>query len=680
MANKQYLKIFKTESDYYSQYGELGDPHVVLIEDSENSRNVIFYDSLKESKDYFTIVALDEDITVKLTHNNLQYYNNSSNNWETVVANESVNISAGEKMKIKISNPSQVSTGGIGKFVVDKPFKVEGNIMSLLYGESFIGKKELKESYSFKDLFADCTTLQSASALVLPARIITPHCYHSMFYNCSSLKDAPQLPAIQLANCCYQNMFERCSSLKNTPRLPATTLAEDCYFEMFNGCSSLTTTPELPATTLAKGCYCAMFSYCNSLSVINKLPATTLEINCYNGMFSECHSLKNAPELPATTLAKQCYYQMFNRCYSLTTAPALPATTLDYMCYEFMFKECTSLKTAPALPATTLAEHCYNQMFLGCTSLKTAPALPATTLKNSCYWKMFMGCKSLTETPTLPAKTLTNYCYESMFDGCSSLITVNTISGTKMALDCYKYMFSGCTSLTSSPALPATTLAGGCYSGMFYGCSGLNKSPILPATELKEYCYESMFKNCTNLKEITIYAKTFENGCLSGWVDGIIECTIIKNVCTLKSNFPNGSIPSTFTVKEYCKNTPSIINPFGAGSNVLFKYTISDSYYVNYTPTEKNDKFSNLTNLKNCFPNVNLDINVIYAPSNSIGENVATRMWYKGETLSTFLDKVPKITYNISSLVFVISGILGIPEIDTSHTGIIPNPDYDLLP
>ena len=39
-----------------------------------------------------------------------------------------------------------------------------------------------------------------------------------------------------------------------------------CYCNMFSGCSSLTQAPELPATTLANRCYLSMFSNCTSLT------------------------------------------------------------------------------------------------------------------------------------------------------------------------------------------------------------------------------------------------------------------------------------------------------------------------------------------------------------------------------------------------------------------------------
>ena len=164
-------------------------------------------------------------------------------------------------------------------------------------------------------------------------------------------------------------MFSSCTSLTQAPKLPATTLADYCYDEMFSGCTSLTQAPELPATTLAYGCYADMFSVCTSLTHAPELPATTLAERCYNGMFSSCTSLTQAPKLPATTLADYCYDEMFSGCTSLTQAPELPATTLAYDCYDGMFSGCTSLTQAPELPATTLADYCYDVMFSGCTNL-----------------------------------------------------------------------------------------------------------------------------------------------------------------------------------------------------------------------------------------------------------------------------------------------------------------------
>ncbi len=139
---------------------------------------------------------------------------------------------------------------------------------------------------------------------------------------------------------------------------------------MFYGCTSLTQAPVLPATTLANGCYNSMFYGCTSLAQAPALPATTMAAYCYSFMFQDCTSLAQAPALPATTLADYCYSYMFYGCTSLAQAPTLPATTLVDYCYSNMFYGCTSLIQAPALPATILAEGCYNGMFWGCTALK----------------------------------------------------------------------------------------------------------------------------------------------------------------------------------------------------------------------------------------------------------------------------------------------------------------------
>ena len=148
------------------------------------------------------------------------------------------------------------------------------------------------------------------------------------------------------------------------------TMANYCYYYMFQGCTSLTQAPALPATTLADYCYSFMFSGCTSLTQAPALPSTTLAIFCYYGMFYDCTSLTQAPTLPAATLSGYCYADMFNGCTSLTQAPTLPATTLSDSCYTNMFNGCTSLIQAPVLPSTTLSQYCYNGMFYGCTSLK----------------------------------------------------------------------------------------------------------------------------------------------------------------------------------------------------------------------------------------------------------------------------------------------------------------------
>ena len=101
-----------------------------------------------------------------------------------------------------------------------------------------------------------------------PTVLSKTECYKSMFYQCTNLTAAPELPATTLTTYCYQSMFSGCTSLKTAPPiLPATTLKTYCYSNMFCNCTSLTNAPELPATTLATRCYDCMFINCTSLKV-----------------------------------------------------------------------------------------------------------------------------------------------------------------------------------------------------------------------------------------------------------------------------------------------------------------------------------------------------------------------------------------------------------------------------
>ena len=95
-----------------------------------------------------------------------------------------------------------------------------------------------------------------------------------------------------MASNCYKYMFQGCTSLIQAPALPATTLAGSCYYKLFQGCTSLTQAPSLPATTLATYCYSYMFYGCTGLTQAPALPATTLASNCYSSMLRGCTSIK----------------------------------------------------------------------------------------------------------------------------------------------------------------------------------------------------------------------------------------------------------------------------------------------------------------------------------------------------------------------------------------------------
>lgn len=178
------------------------------------------------------------------------YGSTDQENWSlignTISGLMTATVPANGKLYLKANTDSwhqtQLYNANI-KFNISDPVNVGGNIMSLLYGDDYKGKKVFPtgSSQNFTSLFENCSIV-SAEDLILPATTLTPYC--------------------------YQNMFSYCTSLTTAPALPATTLAENCYSGMFYGCTALTTAPVLPAATLAIGCYMSMFSDCSSLDTI----------------------------------------------------------------------------------------------------------------------------------------------------------------------------------------------------------------------------------------------------------------------------------------------------------------------------------------------------------------------------------------------------------------------------
>ena len=364
-------------------------------------KNIIDGDTVNVpiNRDYLTFTAEEDGSSFEMKNFNkndpeVHYSLDGGETWTRLLQGDTILLAhKGDKALLRGGNPQGFSKGeyDFSTFKMTGKVAASGNVMSLIDGSG--SSTEIPCSYCFRKLFSGCT----------------------------SLTQAPELPATTLASYCYWGMFLGCTSLTQSPALPATTLAEKCYYEMFSGCTGLTQAQDLSATSMAGYSCQRMFYNCTSLTQAPALQATKLgKYSCQN-MFSNCTSLTQAPALPATTLSTYCYDGMFSGCTSLTQAPALPATSLESSCYYKMFEGCTSLTQAPALPATRMCVYCYQSMFSGCTSLTQAPALPATSLESSCYYKMFEGCTSLTQAPVLPATRIVYDSYENMFRGCTNL-------------------------------------------------------------------------------------------------------------------------------------------------------------------------------------------------------------------------------------------------------------------
>lgn len=299
---------------------------------------------------YLTLVARGSGGFRLSSATTFQYSKDEGNTWTNATSATTISVSNGDRVMFK--GTLSPSIAGIGIFSANTQFEAEGNPMSLLYDDNFIGQTSTIRS-SFFHLFSGCTSLTNIDNLRLVATTLTDGCYEEMFYGCTSLTSIP------------------------SGFLPATTMKSMCYYYMFANCTSLTSIPSnlLPATTLSNSCYGWMFYNCTSLASIPSgfLPATTLDEECYVDMFRECTSLTSVPTdlLPSTTLAQSCYSGMFQGCTSLTTTPQLLASTLPSYCYSFMFYGCSRLNYVKCLATDITANRCTRNWLNGVASSGT---------------------------------------------------------------------------------------------------------------------------------------------------------------------------------------------------------------------------------------------------------------------------------------------------------------------
>lgn len=244
-----------------------------------------------------------------------------------------------------------------------------------------------KDNYSFLHI-------ENAEGLVLPSSL-SSYCFKDMFYNCTTLETPPALPALYVPAYAYNAMFTGCTNLLFVPDLPATIVDGYAYAGMFSGCTTIESAPLLPAKELSTHCYQYMFMNCTSLSSID--PDSSYGIagaaeNCCESMFSGCESLTNVPTdlLPATRVFTECYRNMFQGCTSLENAPDLP--------------------TKGSLSVGSGAARCYASMFSGCSSLQAAPVLPASTPYIGSYQYMFNNCSLIDEVVCLATNVSANGC------------------------------------------------------------------------------------------------------------------------------------------------------------------------------------------------------------------------------------------------------------------------------
>lgn len=225
---------------------------------------------------YMTILALEDGLTASLSTNACQYCIDGDGNWIDLPAGTATqSINSGQTLSFK-GNLTPKSRKGIGTFSISKKCNIEGNCMSLLFGDDAVNNNSLSgTSYAFYSLFQNCTTITQVSESFLPATELGTHCYNQMFYGCTGLTTAPTLPATTLAASCYYRMFYKCTKLTKAPELLATTLSGSCYYGMFQSCSNLNYIKMLATYMPTPGCLYNWVSGVSSTGKFVKNPAMT---------------------------------------------------------------------------------------------------------------------------------------------------------------------------------------------------------------------------------------------------------------------------------------------------------------------------------------------------------------------------------------------------------------------
>lgn len=205
------------------------------------------------SKHYLTFKVVSAGTITFVANNStaagktIQYSSDNGGTWtsltSTTTAQSLGDFSAGAKVLVKGSNTAYGSknAGNYNRFGGTATVELCGNIMSLIYGDSYVGKTSLTVESALSHLFHGYTSLVSAKYLVLPATTISANfMYGSMFEGCTSLAQAPkELPATRARNNMYSSMFKDCTSLTKAPVIQLRNLVDYTAWYMFRNCSKL---------------------------------------------------------------------------------------------------------------------------------------------------------------------------------------------------------------------------------------------------------------------------------------------------------------------------------------------------------------------------------------------------------------------------------------------------------
>lgn len=578
------------------------------------------------AEEYLTFEALENNFQITNINTSVTtYYRINNGSWVEWNAGTIITINNSQTVQFKAA----ASDMQWSPVVNDKNFNICGNIMSVIYGDSFISKTTFPSTTSIFSFTLQNSCVVNANNLILPVTTLTERCYESMFESCTLLETAPKLPATTLAKECYKYMFIDCTSLTITPELPATTLAERCYFGMFCGCVSLTTAQKISATILAPFCCYEMFYDCTSLTTAPDLLSTILVSHCYEYMFKNCEKLNRIKMLATNISAEYClndwvlYVAETGIFTKSSEAPEIiegddgipigwiikthpDANDKDYLKFEALNDVFINIEESGS-DMTSNISYSYDKgtwiewnykneciellkgdyIYLkgnNPSGLNKSHITGYNQDENGDYvydeinWpdgnKRFVitGKNGEDNGMVKASGNIMSLLYNDDFE------SDNAINGILPSY-CFAGLFCGCASLITAPTLPAIYLSQYCYSSMFQGCTSLRIAPTLPSTALADWCYTLMFYDCTSLiTSPTLPAIRLTEGCYRGM---FTNCRNLRNAPALPATtLAKECYQSMFSGCTLLQTAPDL--PATTLAPYCYSYMFHDCYNLNY--------------------------------------------------------------------------------------------------
>lgn len=195
----------------------------------------------------FTVRAADGGVSVwlgkinpdngKTIYIDIKYSINGGK-WINTTSKNTIKLNRNDRVSIIATNADFCTVRGDIRWEGMKEIRalsdISGNIMSLIYGDDFIGQTVWRQRNRFYDndgFFSHCD-LRNAKNLILPATTLSNNAYKNMFSHCYGLVSAPELPAPTLVEGCYVGMFYNCEALNHikcyATGVKSNTIVGDC--------------------------------------------------------------------------------------------------------------------------------------------------------------------------------------------------------------------------------------------------------------------------------------------------------------------------------------------------------------------------------------------------------------------------------------------------------------------